>query len=103
MTVDHRRTITQAFFWLSIGCNLVAAIATLVIGSYALAAVQTALVAGLFFASWMIARYDQLFDARIRKAQADRDMSEMAYAEVKRQIAAGHASIHGNVRREWAN
>jgi hypothetical protein len=99
-----RRRVSHFALWFAVGTNLVAVGLHLWAGHVGQAALQSTLPVLLLAVASVSDRYNAWLDARIEKAQVDRDLAKQAFKAMTRGLASGDVKVQMGVdRKPWAN
>jgi len=93
MTDTTRHRLAQAALWGTAGFTVSAAATAWWHGGNLEAAGHLVLCSVMLTASWVVTCVGRWFDARIAKAQADRDLSVAAWEVMQRQLANGQQQV----------
>lgn len=93
MTDTSRRRLAQAFLWLAGGFDGGASAAAAWHHAWDSAALYLGAAGVWLTTAWVVGRVEALFDAKLAKAQADRNLSVAAWEVMQRQLANGQSQI----------
>ncbi len=87
MTIDTKRSLTQAAIGLAVILNGVLTVDDLTQGLRFSAAVHSALVVALLALSWVLDHVHALYVARVAKAQAEAAIGQLAQSQWERHVS----------------
>jgi hypothetical protein len=96
----HRRLSTVAL-WLSVGLNVILTGLDLRAGHVVAAGFRLPFAALLIVGIWVLEYSSRLFEARIGKARAERDLAHLAFEQMQRHMTMGQVQteIHTHARK----